>query len=396
MRGMQGTRSGRRESEGARRRRAIWRWGWIGGAIGLGSLTPLACLESGELSANGGHPGEGEAGAEPELGARGGSAGESASSEGGNGGAPATTGGSMCEPGRQTACACGGGVEGYQICVENGSAWGRCVCPDQPTDTSTGVATITVTGTGTSVYTDTAFGTSTATNIYTGSGSVTGTSTGTGTGIDTRTATGVVTGTSSSTATGTGIATGIDTGENLVNVEGWVGGDPATASDNPAGVQGAWYLYGDQITCVVPEGNPCTADGCCLEWTTIVDSTYESWGCAIGLELNSTGGDAPVKNAYPGGASGFAIRIEGTSAPNPIRVGFHQAADTVGLASPFTELEGPGVYNVSFSDATCPSWAIDHGCTPAVASSSYDLFVEVPGGDAAGTGRLCITSLTAL
>ncbi len=63
---------------------------------------------------------------------------------------------------------------------------------------------------------------------------------------------------------------------------------------------------------------------------------------------------------------------------------------------PFTEVDGPGTYDVAFTDATCPRWAVENGCVPAEARSSYDLFFQIPGGDAAGSGTLCITSLRAL
>ena len=91
--------------------------------------------------------------------------------------------------------------------------------------------------------------------------------------------------------------------------------------------------------------------------------------------------------------SDITITIGGTSAPNPIRIGFTQLSDTTDMVSPFTEVDGPGTYNVSFSDATCPSWATSKGCTPAVASSSYDLQIQIPGGDAAGSGTICVTSV---
>lgn len=35
---------------------------------------------------------------------------------------------------------------------------------------------------------------------------------------------------------------------------------------------------------------------------------------------------------------------------------------------------------------------VEKGCTPAVSSSSYTLTFQIPGGDAGGQGRLCITS----
>jgi len=38
--------------------------------------------------------------------------------------------GPVCSPGKQDACACGGGVTGYQRCKDDGSGWEACVCPD--------------------------------------------------------------------------------------------------------------------------------------------------------------------------------------------------------------------------------------------------------------------------
>lgn len=34
----------------------------------------------------------------------------------------------VCEAGRQIACACPGGAEGFQVCEADGSAWGTCAC----------------------------------------------------------------------------------------------------------------------------------------------------------------------------------------------------------------------------------------------------------------------------
>jgi len=39
----------------------------------------------------------------------------------------------VCEPGRQTACACVGGVQGAQSCTSDGSGWAACACPDAGT-----------------------------------------------------------------------------------------------------------------------------------------------------------------------------------------------------------------------------------------------------------------------
>lgn len=39
-----------------------------------------------------------------------------------------------CTPGRQASCACGGGVEGFQLCKDDGSGFGACVCNDATPD----------------------------------------------------------------------------------------------------------------------------------------------------------------------------------------------------------------------------------------------------------------------
>jgi hypothetical protein len=47
-----------------------------------------------------------------------------------------------CTPGRQTSCACGGGAPGFQVCNEDGSSFGACVCNDAAlADTTADTAT---------------------------------------------------------------------------------------------------------------------------------------------------------------------------------------------------------------------------------------------------------------
>lgn len=43
----------------------------------------------------------------------------------------------VCEAGRQTECACGDDAAGFQVCADDGSAWGECVCEDESTDDDT-------------------------------------------------------------------------------------------------------------------------------------------------------------------------------------------------------------------------------------------------------------------
>ncbi len=111
-------------------------------------ITPLACVECGSTSGNGDHLASGAAGVAPDVVVEGGSGGDAAGGAEPTGGRAAET---ACEPGRQIACACGGATEGYQICLEDGSAWDRCVCPDPSTQSSTGTSTETGVATGRSI-----------------------------------------------------------------------------------------------------------------------------------------------------------------------------------------------------------------------------------------------------
>jgi hypothetical protein len=220
-----------------------------------------------------------------------------------------------------------------------------------------------------------------------------GTMTGTG---------GTMTGTGG-TVVGTGgtvVGTGGTTGggaellDATAKTDGWIGGDPKSADDNPSGVQGAIYQYGDGDEggpCKVAKGNPCTADGCCLDYITEVDATFAKWGCGIGIALNAD--EAGTKSPYAGPATGFNVTYS-NSGTGAVRIGYTQAADTAGKVSPFVD-GATGANAVPFTGVTCPSWDTTGKCT-APGSAPYDLQVQIVGGEAAGTGKLCITSVTAL
>ena len=180
---------------------------------------------------------------------------------------------------------------------------------------------------------------------------------------------------------------------NLVNDTGWVGCDPALTEDNPSGIQGAFYVYGDGITCDPPTGNPCGSGECCLDGATIVDNeTYESWGCGIGMELNSDGGDPSVKSPYSGSAGCFDITLNGTSGGNAIRIGFTQSTNP--NVSPYVEVPavtGETTHTVCFDDVSCPTWASADECSET--GQNYDLQIQVVGAERASTFTLCLSSV---
>ena len=183
-----------------------------------------------------------------------------------------------------------------------------------------------------------------------------------------------------------------------MNTDGWVGGDPATPDDDPSGIQGAFYLYGDELQCCQAGScelfNPCSTGSCCWTGNTVLDGSYAAWGCGIGMELNSTGGDAPVKSPYAGTASCFAIAMSGDSGGQKVRIGFTQYQDTTGLVSPFIELANiTGSYSgtVFFTDVACPSWDTEGKCS--ITQENFDLQIQVVGGEGPATFNLCVDSI---
>ena len=186
----------------------------------------------------------------------------------------------------------------------------------------------------------------------------------------------------------------------LVSAEGWVGGDENESMDDPLGLQGAFYTYGDGWQCCAGtscEGqNPCSTGQCCWTGTTVVDSTYAAWGCGLGFELRASGGENSVKSPYAGAASCFAISITGDSGGNKVRIGFTQFQDTTDRVSPFVEIpsiNGSWGGAVCFADVTCPTWATSDQCE--LTGDSYDLQIQVVGGEREGSFDLCVSSIVA-
>src|SRR5690606_6535106 len=93
-------------------------------------------------------------------------------------------------------------------------------------------------------------------------------------------------------------------GDNLALIHtngNWIGCDPALSTDNPGGVQGAFYLYGDGTSCD-DKAIPCDDTGCHLKGTSIDGDPGEDWGCGLGLGLNTTetASGESVKQPYTG------------------------------------------------------------------------------------------------
>jgi cellulose 1,4-beta-cellobiosidase len=174
---------------------------------------------------------------------------------------------------------------------------------------------------------------------------------------------------------------------------GWVGCDPKSRQDDYLGFQGAFYAFGDGVSCSVPKGNPCEGGRCCLKGATVVDATYKKWGCGLGLELSSSGGAPPIKAAYSGPVKCFNVAFSGNTGGNALRVSFKQSANM--NVSPFVEL--PAFTNgwkgtLCFDDVACPT---DWGKTDCQMSGTpYDLLIQIIGGERAANYDFCLSELT--
>ncbi len=139
-----------------------------------------------------------------------------------------------------------------------------------------------------------------------------------------------------------------------------------------------------------------------MSGTTVVDTTYTKWGCGLGMELNDTGGTAPVKSVYSGPVKCFDITLTGSSGGNEVRIGFTQSTNTTGKVSPFVSVAAftnGWSGRVCFTDAECPGWAVTAGtCAKAVgtAGTPYDLQIQVSAGSTAtsvGAFNVCVTKI---
>ncbi|MEP7049167.1 MAG: hypothetical protein ABJB12_02390 [Pseudomonadota bacterium] len=200
---------------------------------------------------------------------------------------------------------------------------------------------------------------------------------------------------------GGGAAMTCSSDANLTKADGcFVGCDPALTTDNPQGIQGAFYTYGDGASasggapksCKPLVDPPCSDKGICLSGATLADMDFTNgWGCGMGLALNAAG---DVKSAYTGPAGCFTYTLTGNSGGNEMRVGFTQTAEA-GTA-PYVSIPaftGGATGTVCIKDATCHG---DKNCTPvsATAPKAFDIQFGVVGANHAGTYDVCLTSLT--
>jgi hypothetical protein len=194
--------------------------------------------------------------------------------------------------------------------------------------------------------------------------------------------------------TPTGGATACPTDPNLVLHGGWVGCDPASADDNPQGLQGSFYVFSDGTSCT-EAANPCGESGCCVAGTTVVDATFNAYGCGLGLELNASGGPTSVKSPYAGPVQCFDITLAGSSGGNMVRISYTHEPDMTGKVAPFVELDpitNGWSGTICFEDVQCPNWMPPADCATG---AQYDLQILVVGALQAGAYYVCLPSLVA-
>jgi hypothetical protein len=191
----------------------------------------------------------------------------------------------------------------------------------------------------------------------------------------------------------------------LINADGW-----NCDLDTTIQMQGSVYPYGDGTSCPFgpdsPSTNICTASaGCCLSGTTTISdatTSYANWGCGIGMELNSSGGDTPVKSAYAGPVQCFDITLTGSSGGNEVRIGFTQVGSATTEVAPFVSVAAftsGWKGQICFKDAECADWAVEAGtCTKEVGAvgTPYDMQIQISAGSTAasvGAYNVCISSI---
>ncbi|HEY5959850.1 MAG TPA: hypothetical protein VIV60_25020 [Polyangiaceae bacterium] len=260
-------------------------------------------------------------------------------------------------------------------------------------------------------------GTSTGSNNTAKGGTSAGTTAQTGQGGSGNSNTSTGNGTCSST-------TNLIAEADKSDTKNWIGGDQTSTEDNPCGVQGAIYVYGDtgvdtiqfnsddsvqspgpdDTTDAKDDYKSSCADGkCCIKGKTnkwpktaagADDYKASVWGGGIGISLGDPGGGG-AKTPYAGPATGLAVTLSGSLNGQVIRIGYTQSANDA--SAPFKEVTKVGTTTeVPFSAVTCPAWAVEQGCLLPGDTKPYDLHVQIVGGDAEGDFEVCIDSVTPL
>ncbi|HXT97618.1 MAG TPA: hypothetical protein VN853_15055 [Polyangia bacterium] len=179
-----------------------------------------------------------------------------------------------------------------------------------------------------------------------------------------------------------------------IDSTGW---DPGSC--NEYGIQGAWYCYTDGMTqtnCTTgtPPWNT-SSGGMCLSGTSL-GAVANTYGAAIGISLNDSGGTPDVKGSYDATAHniiGFEVTITGSFSPLDLRFGFKDSSGAD--VAPFYAIIGPGTYQILFSQASVPaSWMVTNAGAMVMPTSLTDLQFQIAGDEKAGVDfNFCITSL---
>lgn len=194
-----------------------------------------------------------------------------------------------------------------------------------------------------------------------------------------------------------------------------IGGD-FTGGDDPCGFRGAFYAYSDpgvdrepgtaddSLTLptwfVDARDNPCANGKCCIQGVThlfpnfsdAADDATCCWGAGLGLSLAAADRTNRERSAYVGPARGFRIVLEGElSAGQQIRILYTQSA--MDQYSPFVDFTSFGTKEVLFQNVSCAPWAPDCTETGFGGAHPYHLQIQVQGGYAEGSFRVCLTSL---
>lgn len=185
------------------------------------------------------------------------------------------------------------------------------------------------------------------------------------------------------------------TGSDLAVVHtngNWIGCDPESSTDNPGGVQGAFYLYGDGKSCD-DTAVPCDAQGCHLKGTSIDGDPGKDWGCGLGLGLNTDVDE--VKHPYTA-AKCFDVVLEGSTGGLDLRIAFTQHDGTGATkVAPFRNIaafDNGWSGEVCVTDVSCPSWSLeDNMCEET--GSAYDLQIQVAAGEMDAEYNLTLKSL---